>query len=157
MRIVIFTLLLTACLTATAWARLGENADQLVARYDQPLSEVDVKGGGEKIPLVEAVFQKNGIEIDVTLSDGVSVSESFKKLNGEALTVGEIRVLLGANSQGYGWEAPQIVEGQKTWSRDDGAVATLTGGLVLNITSRDLMYKQALARKLASHPSLQGF
>jgi len=153
----IFTLLFIASITATAQARLSETADQLVARYGQALSEVDQKGGGDKIPLVEAVFQKNGIEIDVTLSDGVSVSESFKKLNGEPLSVAEVRILLGVNSQGYGWEAPQVLEGQKTWTRDDGAVATLTGGLVLNVTSRDLIIKQAVARKLARQPTLEGF
>jgi hypothetical protein len=151
------TLLFIVMVTTTAQARLGETADQLVTRYDQPLSEVDQKGGGGKIPLVKAVFQKNGFEIDVSLSEGLSVSESFKKINGNVFTVGEVRTLLTANSQGFGWEAPTEAEGQKSWKRDDGAVATLLGGRVLNVVSKDLLNKQAIARKLAHQPSLEGF
>ena len=157
MRIALLTLCFIVSVTATARARLGETADQLVARYGQPLSEKDQKGEGDKIPLVDAVFQKGGFEVDVTLSDGISVAESFKKINGEALTVEEVRTLLNANSQGHGWEAPQEVQGEKIWARDDNATASLAQDGSLTIKSRELMHKEAVAKKLERVPSLDGF
>lgn len=157
MRIAFLTLVFTLSITAPAFARLGETGDQIVARYGQPLSEIDQKAEGAKLALVFLTFQKNGFEVDVTLSDGASVAESFRKLNGEALTVGEVRTLLTNNGQGYGWEAPIGAEDQKKWTRDDGAVATLTGGRILNIASKQLLVEKAVAKKLEHQPSLEGF
>ena len=144
-------------LAAPAWGRLGETGDQLVARYGQPLSEMDQKAEGNKVPLAELVFQKNGFEIDVSLSDGISNRESFRKLNGDTITLAEIRTLLNLNSQGSGWEAPQTVGDSKQWARDDGAMATLTGGRIITVTSKTLLDKEAEAKKLVSTPSLDGF
>src|SRR5258706_11448924 len=135
MKVQLLTLFLVANLTGSAWARLGETTDQAVARYGQPLSQVEQKAEGGNLPLVFLSFQKNGFEIDVTLSNGISVAESFRKLNGETLTSPEIQTLLANNSQGFGWEAPKVIEEQKKWARDDGSVAALTGGRILNLTS----------------------
>ncbi len=157
MRIAFLTLFFIVGVTAPALARLGETGDQIVARYGQPLSEIDQKAEGAKLALVFLTFQKNGFEVDVTLSDGNSVAESFRKINGEALTLGEVRTLLTDNTQGFGWEAPVVVEDQKKWTRDDGAVATLTGGRILNIASKQLLVEKAVAKKLERQPSLDGF
>lgn len=157
MRIALLTLIFIVSVTTTARARLGENADQLIARYGQSLSETDQKGEGAKIPLAYVVFQKGGFQIDVTLVDGISVAESFKKLNGEALTIGEVRTLLDANSQGSGWEPPRMVQGEKLWIRDDNATAKLAQDGSLTIKSRELMHKEAVAKKLEARPSLEGF
>jgi hypothetical protein len=157
MRIAFLTLFFIVSVTATARARLGETADQLVLRYGQPLVENDQKGGGDKIPLADVVFQKGGFEIDVSLSDGISVAESFKKLNGNALTVGEIQTLLSANSQGHEWEAPRLAQGEKWWTRDDSATAKLAQDGSLTIRSRELVVKEAVAKKLERAPSLEGF
>ena len=108
-------------MTATAQARLGETADQLVARYGQPLSEVDQKSDGTKLALAFVVFQKGGFEVDVTLSDGKSVAELFKKLNGDPLTLTEVRTLLTVNAQGREWGPPQMGQSGKWWTRDDNA------------------------------------
>ena len=158
MRIYFLTLLFIVSVTATAQARLGENADQLVARYGPPISEKDQKGEGDKIPLADVIFQKGGFEIDVTISDGISVLESFKKINGNALTIGEVRILLTDNSQGHGWEAPQMVHGEKWWTRDDSATAKLDqDGSAITIRSRELVVKEVVAKRLERTPSLEGF
>lgn len=158
MKLALLTFFFIIGATATAQARLGETPDQLAARYGQPLKEDDQKGENGKIPLANVVFQKGGFEIDVTVSDGVSVAESFKKLNGDALTLGEVQTLLTANSQGFGWDAPRIVQGEKMWMRDDSATAKLAqDGSLLTITSRKLMHKEAVAKKLEARPSLEGF
>jgi len=85
------------------------------------------------------------------------VEESFKKLNGEALTIGEVRTLLSANSEGHGWEAPKIVQGEKWWIRDDSATAKLAQDGSLIIRSRELAVKEAQAKRLERAPSLEGF
>jgi len=158
MRIALLTLCFIVSVTATARARLGESADQLVARYGQPLSEKDQKGEGDKIPLVDATFQKGGFEVNVTLSDGISVAESFRKINGGALTIGEVRTLISLNSQGHEWAAPQMVEGEKSWTRDDNTLAQLSpDGSRLSITSRELMHKEQEAKKIEARPTLEGF
>ena len=48
MKLALLTFLFIVSVTATAQARLGETPDQLVARYGQPLSEDDQKGGGDQ-------------------------------------------------------------------------------------------------------------
>ncbi len=89
MKFILPSLLVLLVLTVTpARARLGESGDQIVARYGQPLSEIDQKAEGKKVALTVLVFQKNGYQIQVSISDGVSDEESFRKLNGEAMTVG---------------------------------------------------------------------
>jgi hypothetical protein len=157
MRIALLTLCFIASVTATAQARLGETADQLVQRYGQPLSENDQKGGGDKIASADVVFQKGGFQINVTLVDGISVAETFNKINGEALTIGEARTLLDDNSQGHEWEAPQVVQGGKLWLRDDSATASLGQDGSLTIKSKELMAKETTAKKLEARPSLDGF
>ncbi|MEJ0001273.1 MAG: hypothetical protein WDO13_20205 [Verrucomicrobiota bacterium] len=79
MRIALLTLILTVSLAASAQARLGETPDELVARYGQPLNEADQKNEGVKVALANVTFQKGGFQIDVAITDGVSVAETFKK------------------------------------------------------------------------------
>jgi hypothetical protein len=153
----LFTLLLLLGVTATAHARLGETADQLVARYGQPLSENDQKASGDKIALSEVIFQKGGIRIYVTITEGVSVAEIYHKLNGDPFTFSEATILLNANSQGSSWEAPQDINGEKLWTRDDRATALLAKDGSLTIKSRELTAKEAIAKKEAVHPTLEGF
>ena len=102
-------------------------------------------------------FQRNGFEIDVTLLDGVSASESFKKVNGDPFTSEEVQTLLGDNSGGRTWQAPQMVKGETHWLRDDGSMASLSNGRVLKLTSIDLISAKTQARQLEAAPSLQGF
>jgi hypothetical protein len=157
MRIAFLTLLLAGTLVGTAQARLGENADQLVQRYGQPLSENDQKGEGDKIALADVIFQKGGIQINATVVDGLSVAETFKKLNGQPLTVNEVRTLLVANSQGHEWEAPQVTDQGKVWARDDSAAARLDAEGALSIKSRELVIKEVAAKRVEQRPSLEGF
>lgn len=157
MKLSLLTLVFIIGVTATAQARLGENADQLVARYGQPLNEKDQKPEGVKIALADVVFQKGGFRIEVTITDGISVAEVFSKINGEPLVLAEARALLADNSQGYDWAAPREVNGERWWTRDDNATARLASDGSLTIKSRELVTKEAIAKKLEARPSLDGF
>jgi len=158
MRLALLTFLLVLGVTSTAQARLGENADQLVARYGQPLTENDQKREGDKIALADVIFQKGGYQIEVTVTDGISVAEKFKKLNGEPLTIGEVRILLGANSQNYDWQAPRVGgNGERWWTRDDNATAHMDSDGSLTIKSKELVVKESAAKRAEVRPSLDGF
>ncbi len=157
MRIALLTLVLIATLPAGAQARVGETPDQLVARYGQPLNEVDQKAEGAKISLARVTFQKGGFQIDVTISGGISVQEIFKKINNQSITVEEGRILLNANAGGLNWSAPQKTLDAVIWTRDDNAVAQLSSDGSMIIRSRELAVEQASAKHLEEHPSLEGF
>ncbi len=157
MKIALPAFLLIMTVTTPAWARLGETPDQLVARYGQPLSEDDQKGAGDKVPQAKVVFNKNGFGIEVIITDGISVEETYRKLNGDPFSIGEVRTLLGDNSQGHDWEAPVVINGEKLWMRDDDAAAKLAQDGAFIIKSRELAQQEAMARKLEKHPSLEGF
>ncbi len=157
MRIALLTLVFIATAAVGAQARIGETPDQLVARYGQPLNETDQKAEGAKIPLARVSFQKGGYQIDVTITDGLSVQEIFKKLNNKPLTIEEARILLSANAQGMNWSAPQKSEEATIWTRDDNAVAQLSGDGSMIIRSRALSAEQEAAKHLEEHPSLDGF
>ncbi len=143
--------------TTTAQARLGETPDQLVARYGQPLTEKDQKAQGDKISLADVIFQKGGFQVEVTVTDGISVLESFRKLNNQPINLAEVGILLTANSQGLNWEAPEKSGNLRIWTRDDGATATLRPDGSLTIKSKELATEEAAAKRLEAKPSLDGF
>ena len=157
MRKALLALVLVVTVSTTAQARLGETPDQLVARYGTPLSEKDQKAEGDKISLADVIFQKGGFQIEVTVTDGISVCETFKKLNGEPVTLAEVRILLTANGQGFEWDEPHGNGVARAWTRDDGASATLGQDGSVTIKSKELMSKEAIAKKLEAKPSLDGF
>jgi hypothetical protein len=157
MRTALLTFCFVVTVAGTAQARLGETPDQLVQRYGQPLSEKDQKGEGDKIALADVVFEKGGFQVSVTVVDGLSVAESFKKLNGQPITTLEVRTLLSANSQGHEWAAPEESKGGKSWNRDDSATALLGQDGTLLIKSPELVNKEVAAKRAEKTPSLDGF
>jgi hypothetical protein len=157
MRTEFLTLVFIVGVTATAQARLGETPDQLVARYGQPLSEVDQKPENGKVAIANVVFQKGGFEIDVAVNDGFSVQETFKKLNGQPLSLGEVQTLLNDNGLGNSWEPPVYIQQGKMWKRDDGAVGIVGADGALTLKTKELIAKESTARKDERAPTLEGF
>jgi hypothetical protein len=157
MRIPVLVLFLWAAATIAGQARIGEDNAQLAERYGSPLSHSMQKRGPGQIGLVLEAFQHNGIQVDVSLLGGVSVEETFHKLNGDPFLPEEINALLADNSQGRDWEAPVHQGGQTKWTRDDGSVATLAGNHVLRVTSIGLINAETQAGEFEVAPSVQGF
>jgi hypothetical protein len=155
MKVVFLTSLFLAVVMTAAQARVGEALPELVSRYGDPLPKSDEKPPPNMVGSLE-VFQKNGFQIDVTLLDGVSAQESFKKLNGDSFSSEEIETLLADNAQGRAWQAPHKVNGQTQWMCDNGSVAALIGH-TLQITSATLLDTKAQAKQLDHAPSLDGF
>ena len=157
MKSALLLLLFTVSLALPAWARLGETGDMAVARYGQPLSEFDQKAEGDKIPMIKLTFQKNGFQIEVSVAGGYSVAESFRKISGDALTLDEARTLLTNNAQGFKWSAPVMVDGERRWMRDDGAMARLSDGRTLYLVTKQLMDAEMKAKSVQRAPTLEGF
>ena len=157
MRYALLTLALFPAMTAVVHARIGETPDQLVARYGQPLNEVDQKPDGTKIALAKVTFQKGGFKIEVTITDGVSQMEFYTKISGQPITVEEARVLLTANAQGMEWSPPHQTSDAIMWTRDDNAVARLgsDGGMV--IRSHQIVAQETAAKTDEQRPTLDGF
>ena len=156
MKPVVFALLLLA-VTVSAQARLGEEMSQLASRYGEPLPKPDAKAAASASGPDVETFQRNGFQIEVTLIQGVSARESFKKLNGDPISDQEVNTLLADNAQGFAWQAPHNADGQTNWVRDDGSVATLVGGHVLRMTAASLLNAEAREKQLERAPSLDGF
>src|ERR1700677_1644971 len=156
MKIALAGLLLTFTLSPQAWARLGETPAQMGARSGPRLSQLAQRAPGRRLAVAPLTFQKNGFEILVSLVDGVSDQEAFRKMNGDPLTLAEIRTLLNINAQGSSWEQPMNSDGEKVWTRDEGTTAEVNGSLI-TITSKDMLDKEAAAKKATMAPSLEGF
>jgi hypothetical protein len=157
MRITLLSLAFIVGTMAAAQARIGETPDQLVARYGQPLKEVDQKPDGAKIALARVTFQKGGYQIDVVITDGLSTQETYKKISGVSMTVDEARILMAANAQGFNWSAPQKTSDAIIWTRDDNAVAELSSDGSMTIRSRQIAVEEATAKHLEQRPTLEGF
>lgn len=144
----ILTLVLLAALILPAAARIGENPQQLVARYgpSQPGKDASV-----------LLFEKNGIAITATLRKGVCHAIRFgpvqatgrrgvfgtgfvhpddlpapepPKEGGKALTEEQLKQLLEANSGGFAW----IETKKNTWITIDTQRSAFTlsdGGLCI--------------------------
>jgi hypothetical protein len=143
--------------TTPAFARLGENPTELVARYGQPLSEADQKRMGEKIALANVSFQKGGFQIDVVITNGLSVQEHYHKLNGQPINEDEVAALMTANAEGRTWLQPKVINGSRVWTRDDGATATFEGDGSLTVRLPALNAEEAKAKHLEQKPSVEGF
>jgi hypothetical protein len=152
-----------------AHARLGESADELTARFGDPLHKYTVTIGGYSYGWTELDFKKQGFEITVLLtgiypddptSGQASVGESYY-IPGALLTEEQIQSLLTDNSDGHQWKENPPVGRARSWTRDDGAEAELspyTGHLDFN--SKFAVDKKAewdAAQKKPQAPSTDGF
>jgi hypothetical protein len=150
-------------------ARLGDNQDQLTARYG-PATNAGQATVAD--PVAVETFHQEGWMITVRLINGISVGETFQKPGGP--TEQDIAALLALNSQEHVWApkqldrtlmqtlVPSLAPVSKAWQRDDGAYAFLPSPLpfCLTIQSKQLVDVDAAkeaADKKAKETSLQGF
>jgi hypothetical protein len=166
---VLFALLLVFATISMAQARLGETADQLVARFGPALNTKTVSENPQDVfsGMTDMQFEKQGFEIDVVLADPsasgnatpIAVSEFYRPRS--ALTEAQIQVLLDADSEGHKWKEEPKYNGTRIWTRDDGAKAWKepeTGNM--NFDSKYIIDKKAAlldAQHKANTPDPTGF
>ena len=153
MKIRLLMLFFIVSLTGSAWARLGETEEQLIARYGDVLGHEHVGADAGHVAVDKLQFKKTGFNIEVTIFHGVSAQEDISNAQGDGMTAQEVKTLLDANTDGHAWTA---VAGGQYWKRDDGALATFNGGF-LRLQAKDLMDAEAEAYKTAHARSLEGF
>ena len=167
-RIILLASMLFLTLEFSAQARLGETLDQLTDRYG-PGANAGTPTA--TYPVSVRLFHKGGWSITVKLIDGISVGEKFQKQGTPSDE--EISTLLSSNAQGQTWTEKStsrmlvqiflpVPSVSKSWQRDDGALALLTGPLpvCLELQSKQLIetdQAKEAADKKAKETSLQGF
>jgi hypothetical protein len=158
MKASLLVLFLLIGLTSSAWARLGETENQLIARYGQELLKTNVKIPGTQLTFDFLQFVKSGYSVQVSLVNGVSSEEEIHKPRNESITDEEAQILLNANSQGHPWVEDTLkTDVPRKWHRDDGATAELFLE-ILDFKSKALIdARTASQQAVHSPPSLNGF
>ena len=157
MKASILVLFLIAILTGSAWARLGETEDQLVARYGQELIKNKLQLRGSPVTIDAIQFIKGGFGVQVSLFNGISAEEEIHKPHNEPILDEEVKILLDANAQGHVWtEDTAKTDIPRKWHRDDGATAELYLES-FDVKSKNLIDAKTAAHDAANVTSLQGF
>jgi hypothetical protein len=117
--------LLLAC--SISQARLGENSQQVEARYGKPLDGSIVPAGQEYSKYGDQLgrYSKNVYKIIIVFDEGKSVYESFQKTNPYGLATlanNDVEYFLGANVADSTWTRQK--DGLR-WQRADGAAVAV--------------------------------
>jgi hypothetical protein len=82
--------------SASAFARIGETAEQVDKRYGAPLETTKNNGESRR-------YSFRGFTVVVYFERGISQCEVYQKKDNSRMTEAEIRGLLGANAGGSPW------------------------------------------------------
>jgi hypothetical protein len=152
---IFLSIVLTIALVSSAEARLGETPSQLETRFGKGDDLANCPNPGPYSGLHMQSFEKQEIHIEVTLTD-ISVGETYTSLHSDFEDV-QIQALLAANSEGHQWtEQSGLGQVRRTWFRDDGAQAQLTGRRYLMVQSKLLVDKESKWGQ-AQKPNIEGF
>lgn len=116
--VVTFLLLVTS-----VFARIGENHDELIARFGQPVSQSSYKYPFMERMLEigpELIFKQNDWIVKCVMIDGRCAYISYQKK--DQWTKDQIDKVLSSNDQGVKWTEMTLFPGGSTrsWKRDDG-------------------------------------
>ena len=104
-----------AVFTSPAFARIGENEQQIEARYGKAGKDLGNRGD-----IHEVGYVANGFMILVDYVGGISKREGFTKPDTSALTDQNIKDILAMSAaDGTTWQEGQGQGGDKLWNRSD--------------------------------------
>ena len=113
--------LLVALSFSLGRARLGESEYRCIQRYgDVQRKALRTIGGVDYNTLY---FLKNGYIVVVIFSNGNAGVVLFVKADNSAMEDSDIQALLATEGEKFKWAETQSISGQRTWTRQDGAVA----------------------------------
>jgi hypothetical protein len=150
--------------TASAFARIGENEQQIATRYGTPIRSFNVPalnaGGTTKM------YKASGLEIIVTFIAGLSEEEYYVKAHNAKLDRSEVETLLNSNAGGKQWKEvdkshPLYNSRETRWITGDMSQFTVAGlneirGR-LTIMSKKFLDASAAASDAAAREKLKGF
>lgn len=111
-------LFLVATTVASAEANLGDNENKVSAAYGKRIETVPRIQGSES-GTVTNVYSKGGITCMVLFREGVSVFETYARVNQADLSAKEIETFLKANAAGAKWVAVENKGAGREWKRSD--------------------------------------
>jgi len=100
---------------ANAFARIGEDEQQIKARYGEPGKDLGTHG-----EIHEVGYVSGGFLILVDFVNGISQREGFTKPDTSPLTDQNIKDILAMNAaEGTTWQEAPGKAGDKSWYRSD--------------------------------------
>jgi hypothetical protein len=136
MKVKIFSSLLCGFLTTTSFARVGENEQQVEARYGKPGKDLGTKGSVHQLGYVSGGFM-----ILVDFVNGVSQREGFANPDSSPLSDDAIIQILRMNSpEGVNWRQRQGPTGDRLWRRSDEKAIALCPPPGLFVFVQDVNY-----------------
>lgn len=138
------SLLLLLLSVSSGWARLGESEYRCVQRYGDVQRKSLRTINGADYPAL--YFYKSGYVIVAIFSKGAAGVILFVKPDQSAMDDTEIAMLLSTEGDQHKWIESSSAGSQRSWSREDGAVAVYRNGdHSLTIADKDFA-------KVALHP-----
>lgn len=150
---IIACLILALALSATQLsARVGENEQQVDARYGKPIGSMPVEGGLLK------KYKSSGLVIGVVFINGASESELFSKADNSSLSDAQITMLLRANAESLDWkEQGTPVASVREWRRSDDKLKAIQQGRTFIICLTDFLQRTAKIRDQQEAAKLSNF
>ena len=107
--------IVTVILAATSFGRIGEDQNQIEARYGQPGKDLGAHGDVHELGYVWNQFL-----VVVSFVNGVSLREGFTKPDTSPLSDQNIKDILAMSApEGTTWQEGQAQGGDKMWGRSD--------------------------------------
>jgi hypothetical protein len=125
-------------LSATGFARIGEERDQIEARYGK--AGKDLGSHGE---VHEVGYVSNGFMILVDYVNGVSQREGFTKPDTTLLTEQNIKDILAMSAaEGTTWVEAAASNGDRSWDRSDNKVKAILPAMGKFLFVQDVNFTQ---------------
>jgi hypothetical protein len=138
MKTIVFASVVSMVLTASGFARIGEDEKQIEARYGQAGKDMGNQGNVHEIGYVS-----NGFMILVSFVNGVSQREGFTKPDTTPLSDQNIKDILAMSAaDGTTWQEGQTQSGDKTWNRSDKKVVAIFPALGKFLFVQDINFVQ---------------
>lgn len=128
-----FTILILIGLTAVVSAAIGENEQQIEARYGKPAKMMTERGNFRVLG-----YLSNGFMILVDFVNGISQREGFTSPDNSALSKNDIdQIFAISGGPGLTWDELPDKEGARYWSRSDWKAIAMASADGKYLTVRD--------------------
>lgn len=125
-------------LAANSFARIGEDENQIKARYGEPKKDLGTHG-----EVHEVGYMSGGFLILVDFVNGISQREGFTKPDTSSLTDQDIKDILAMSAaEGTTWQEVPGHGGDKSWKRSDNKVLAIFPAIGKFLSVQDVSFVQ---------------
>jgi hypothetical protein len=138
MKALLFALVLSLALAANGFARIGEDEQQIKARYGEPGKDLGTHG-----EVHEVGYVAGGFLILVDFVNGISQREGFTKPDTSPLTDQNIKDILAMSAaEGTTWQEGPGKAGDKIWNRSDKKAVAVFPAIGKFLSVQDVNFVQ---------------